>query len=196
VAKGQGAEQGSEREAGLQAQYASCSLTRRSSGSSNGMPPGPEARYGVHFLSSGPGGTPLLSPLAPTLGSTQDFCSAFVCFGCTAIQNLIQASLVSYQAKSWSGPAGAGQCKGGRPQAAGTRRTAALTSFGVRVNQRWPHNNEKNRQNYSGERGCWRQRAKMNKAKYGSNLLAAWAKARSRAVSKKRHGRFGAQSAA
>jgi hypothetical protein len=32
------------------------------------VPPGPEARYGVHFLSSGPGVTPLLSPLAPTLG--------------------------------------------------------------------------------------------------------------------------------
>jgi hypothetical protein len=43
-------------------------LTTRSSGSSNGMPPGPEPRYGVHFLSSGPGGTPSLSPLAPTLG--------------------------------------------------------------------------------------------------------------------------------
>jgi hypothetical protein len=69
---GQHTEQGSEREAGLQAQYARCSLTRRSSGSSNGMPPGPEARYGVHFLSSGPGGTPLLSPLAPTLGLTID----------------------------------------------------------------------------------------------------------------------------
>jgi phage FluMu protein Com len=34
------------------------------------VPPGPEARYGVHFLSSGPGVTPLLSPLAPTLGVT------------------------------------------------------------------------------------------------------------------------------
>jgi hypothetical protein len=32
------------------------------------VPPGPEVRYGVHFLSSGPGVTPLLSPLAPTLG--------------------------------------------------------------------------------------------------------------------------------
>jgi hypothetical protein len=32
------------------------------------VPPGPEPRYGVHFLSSGPGITPLLSPLAPTLG--------------------------------------------------------------------------------------------------------------------------------
>jgi hypothetical protein len=45
-----------------------CRLTSRSSGSSNGVPPGPEVRYGVHFLSSGPGVTPLLSPLAPTLG--------------------------------------------------------------------------------------------------------------------------------
>jgi hypothetical protein len=35
------------------------------------VPPGPEARYGVHFLSPGPGVTPLLSTLAPTLGSTQ-----------------------------------------------------------------------------------------------------------------------------
>jgi hypothetical protein len=35
------------------------------------MPPGPEARYGVHFLSSGPDGIPPLSPLAPTLGRTE-----------------------------------------------------------------------------------------------------------------------------
>jgi hypothetical protein len=35
------------------------------------VPPGPEARYGVHFLSSGPGGTPLLSPLARTLGASR-----------------------------------------------------------------------------------------------------------------------------
>jgi diamine N-acetyltransferase len=35
------------------------------------VPPGPEARYGVHFLSSGPGVTPPLSPLAPTLGRAE-----------------------------------------------------------------------------------------------------------------------------
>ena len=28
----------------------------------NGMPPGPAARYGVHFLSSGPGVLPLVPP--------------------------------------------------------------------------------------------------------------------------------------
>jgi hypothetical protein len=37
------------------------------------VPPGPEVRYGVHFLSSGPGVTPLLSPLAPTLGVAIQF---------------------------------------------------------------------------------------------------------------------------
>jgi hypothetical protein len=42
--------------------------TRRSCGGSNGVPPGPEIRYGVHFLSSGPDVTPSLFPLAPTLG--------------------------------------------------------------------------------------------------------------------------------
>jgi hypothetical protein len=43
------------------------------------VPPGPEVRYGVHFLSSGPGVTPLLSPLAPTLGSTnRQMCAANV----------------------------------------------------------------------------------------------------------------------
>jgi hypothetical protein len=34
------------------------------------VPPGPEVRYGVHFLTSGPGVTPSLSPLAPTLDVT------------------------------------------------------------------------------------------------------------------------------
>jgi hypothetical protein len=37
------------------------------------VPPGPEARYGVHFLSSGPGVPPPLSPLAPTLGGKSHF---------------------------------------------------------------------------------------------------------------------------
>jgi hypothetical protein len=39
-------------------------------GRSNGVPPGPAGRYGVHCLPSGPGVTPLASTLAPTLGST------------------------------------------------------------------------------------------------------------------------------
>jgi uncharacterized protein (DUF924 family) len=34
------------------------------------VPPGPEVRYGVRFLSSGPGGTPLLYKLSLTLKST------------------------------------------------------------------------------------------------------------------------------
>jgi hypothetical protein len=42
------------------------------------MPPGPEARYGVHFLSSGPGVTSSLSPLAPTLGCTSHHCEVSV----------------------------------------------------------------------------------------------------------------------
>jgi hypothetical protein len=49
-------------------------LTGRSSGRANGVPPGPELRYGVHFLFSGPGGTPSSPPLAPTLGSTLRQC--------------------------------------------------------------------------------------------------------------------------
>jgi hypothetical protein len=39
-------------------------------GRSNGAPPGPEPRYAVHFLFSGPGVTPSASPLARTLGGT------------------------------------------------------------------------------------------------------------------------------
>jgi hypothetical protein len=39
-------------------------------GRSNGVPPGPEPRYAVHFLFSGPGVPPSASPLARTLGST------------------------------------------------------------------------------------------------------------------------------
>jgi hypothetical protein len=39
-------------------------------GRSNGVPPGPGRRYGVHCLWPGPGVTPLASPLARTLGCT------------------------------------------------------------------------------------------------------------------------------
>jgi len=39
--------------------------------SANGRPPGPGPRYGVHFLSPGPGVLPLALRLARTLGSTQ-----------------------------------------------------------------------------------------------------------------------------
>jgi hypothetical protein len=40
-------------------------------GSTNGVPPGPEPRYGVHCLFSGPGVPPSVLPLAQTLGSTK-----------------------------------------------------------------------------------------------------------------------------
>jgi hypothetical protein len=132
----QRAEQGTEREAVLQAQYVKCSLTRRSSGSSNGMPPGPEARYGVHCLPSGPGGTPLLSPLARTLGCTKDLHPAFLRYGGSAIQNLNVACSATDQANLGQGRPRAGQSRGERPQAAGMRGTKTLTSFGVRVTQR------------------------------------------------------------
>jgi hypothetical protein len=46
--------------------------------------------------------------------------SAFACFGRGAIQDFDPASSVNEQAKFWSGPAGAGQCKRRRPQAAST----------------------------------------------------------------------------
>jgi hypothetical protein len=53
------------------------------------VPPGPEARYGVHFLSSGPGVTPLLSPLAPTLGVKTSIMSNALCIETllAAVQN-------------------------------------------------------------------------------------------------------------
>jgi hypothetical protein len=88
---GQDTEQGGEREAVRRAPLVRCSLTRRSSGSSNGVPPGPEARYGVHFLSSGPGVTPSLSPLAPTLGSTFRHCGLHASqFKCSFRRPLLQ----------------------------------------------------------------------------------------------------------
>jgi hypothetical protein len=50
---------------------AQCGLTTSLKGSANGVPPGPAARYGVHFLAPGPGATPLAPPLARTLGATK-----------------------------------------------------------------------------------------------------------------------------
>jgi hypothetical protein len=49
-------------------------------GRSNGGPPGPEPRYGVHFLFSGPGVPPSASPLAQTLGCTKVACSLRIGF--------------------------------------------------------------------------------------------------------------------
>jgi hypothetical protein len=43
-------------------------------GSTNGVPPGPEPRYGVHCLSSGPGVPPSVLTLAQTLGCTLRRC--------------------------------------------------------------------------------------------------------------------------
>jgi hypothetical protein len=52
------------------------------------VPPGPEVRYGVHFLSSGPGVTPLLSPLAPTLGTTKTPMGPVALFDKSFLQSL------------------------------------------------------------------------------------------------------------
>jgi hypothetical protein len=99
-------------------------LTSRSRGSSNGVPPGPEARYGVHFLSSGPGVPPLLFPLAPTLGSTFRHCGLQASqFKCSLRQSLVQY-------RSWCLPFVALAKVVAKPT---TRpvTNAALTSFGV-----------------------------------------------------------------
>jgi hypothetical protein len=93
-------------------------------GRSNGVPPGPGHRYGVHCLWPGPGVPPLASPLARTLGSTLRYCGAPASkFKCSVCQP-------SVRFRSW------------RPFLAfakfvATRSTcpasnAALTSFGVR----------------------------------------------------------------
>jgi hypothetical protein len=98
-------------------------------GRSNGVPPGPEPRYGVHFLFSGPGVPPSASPLARTLGSTlkqrgmpasQSKCSVWQ----PLVQFKSQRLSVAF-AKIVATP---GACPA---------NTAALTSFGVRGWRQW-----------------------------------------------------------
>jgi hypothetical protein len=94
------------------------------------VPPGPAGRYGVHCLPSGPGVTPLASPLVQTLGSTLKHRSAPAFqFKCSVWQPSVQfrswrffcIALAQVVAKPNTRPAS----------------NVALTSFGVRESCRW-----------------------------------------------------------